>query len=75
MLRRWAAFFACLLVLWAGMFIVAPMAQRLSVVGSLARHIEESGINASALFYTGVDETAEAEMYLHNAGEYAPGRE
>jgi hypothetical protein len=54
------------------MFVVAPAIQRVPAVGSIGRYIEETGINASALYYTGVDETAEAEMYLHNIEQYAP---
>jgi hypothetical protein len=43
-------------------------------IGSITAHIEETGINASAFYYTGLDETAEAEMYLHNADTHTPGR-
>lgn len=70
--RRWMAFLVCLVLVWMFMFVLAPMAQRVPPVGSIAACIEETGINASALYYTGVDETAEAEMYLHNAEAYNP---
>jgi len=72
-LRRWTMFVLCLLLVWGFMFVVAPLIQRVPQVGSLAVSIQETGINASALYYTGVEETAEAEMYLHNAEMYAPG--
>jgi hypothetical protein len=54
------------------MFVIAPALRRLPAVGALTGYIEESGIEAGALYYTGLDETAEAEMYFHNAKEYAP---
>lgn len=73
--RRWLAFLVCVGVVWMFMFVLAPMMQRIPPVGSLAASIEETGINASALYYTGVDETAEAGMYLHNARTYTPGRQ
>ncbi len=70
--RRWLMFLGCIAAVWVFMFVLAPAAQRVPHVGSLAASIEQTGINASALYYTGVEETAEAGMYLHNAEEYNP---
>jgi hypothetical protein len=72
LLRRWAALLMCVFLVWAFMFVLAPMLQRLPAVRSLTSYIEESGINASAIYYTGLDETAEAEMYLHASDKHAP---
>ncbi len=72
MWRRWVRFFLCLLLVWVFMFLIAPIGQRLPAVQTLTEYVAETGINASALYYTGVEETAEAEMYLHNTGEYTP---
>jgi hypothetical protein len=74
LVKRWAAFIVCLTVVWAFVFVIAPALQKVPLVGSLTAYIEQSGINASALYYTGVEETAEAEMYLHNAEVYAPAK-
>jgi len=71
-IRRWTALVLCLLLVWAFMFVLAPMMQALPPIRAIADCIDETGINASALYYTGVDETAEAEMYLYNAEKYAP---
>jgi hypothetical protein len=62
----------CLLLVWAFMFALAPMLQALPTVRAIADSIDETGINASALYYTDLDETAEAEMFLRNAERYAP---
>lgn len=72
--RGWARLLFCALLICIFMFVLAPLLQRLSMVNALAKYIEDSGIDASALYYTGVEETAEAEMYLHNADKYAPGK-
>lgn len=69
---RWAALAFFSLLLWGFMFVVAPKLQTLSPVRSMSEYIRESNINASALYYTGVDETAEAEMYFYNADVYMP---
>ena len=62
-----------LLFAWGFIFVLAPAMQRMPAIGAIVKYIEESGINASALYYTGIEETAEAEMYLHNAEVYSPG--
>jgi hypothetical protein len=72
LLRRWAALLACVLAVWAFMFVLAPMLQRVPAINALTSYIDDSGINASALYYTGLDETAEAEMYLHESEKHAP---
>jgi hypothetical protein len=72
LLRRWTALAICVLIVWALMFLVAPMLQRLPAINALTSYIDDSGINASALYYTGLDETAEAEMYLYEAEKHAP---
>jgi hypothetical protein len=69
---RWIALGLCVLVVWVVMFVIAPMGQRLASIRPLADYIDETGINASALYYTGVPETAEAEMYLRHASKYPP---
>jgi hypothetical protein len=71
-LRRWAALFLLLLLVWTFMFVIAPIAQELPMVRPVAAYVEESGINASALYYTGVEEAAEAERYFYHSRAYAP---
>jgi hypothetical protein len=71
-LWRWASFFASLLAVWAFVFVVAPAFKKIPAVGSMAGFIDDSGIRATALYYTSVEETATSEMYLHNAMVYKP---
>jgi hypothetical protein len=56
------------------MFVVAPWIEKTPAVRPPAQFIEETGIDAGALYYTEIDETSEAEMYLHDSSEYTPVR-
>lgn len=71
-LRKWAALAAGLAVIWAFIFVIAPALQKNEMVRPLAEYVRESGIDASALYYTEVQETGEAEVYLRDAFKYAP---
>jgi hypothetical protein len=59
-------------LVWAFMFIVAPWIEESPAVKPLAQFIQDTGIDASALYYTEIDETAEAEMYFYDAANYSP---
>ena len=72
LLKRWAALGLCLLVLWVFVFVVAPLLEQVPAVGRITSYVERSGIDASALYYTELEETAEAEMHLRDAATYAP---
>lgn len=71
-LRKWAALAFGLALVWAFMFVIAPQLQKNELVRPLAEYVRESGIEASALYYTGVQETGEAEAYLRDAFRYGP---
>ena len=71
-LRKWGTLAAGLAIVWAFMFIIAPQLQKNELVRPLAEYVRESGIEASALYYTGVQETGEAEAYLRDAFRYGP---
>ena len=71
-LRKWAALAAGLAVIWAFVFVIAPTLQKTEMVRPLAEYVRESGIDASALYYTEVQETGEAEVYLRDALAYGP---
>ena len=72
LLRKWATLLAGLAVVWAFIFVIAPQLQKNELVRPLAEYVRESGIEASALYYTGVKETGEAEIYLRDAFAYSP---
>jgi hypothetical protein len=71
-LRKWAALAAGMAIVWVFIFVIAPALQKNEMVQPLAEYVRESGIEASALYYTGVEETGEAEAYLRDAFAYAP---
>jgi hypothetical protein len=75
LIQKWTAFFFCLFLVWLFMFVIAPAIQNTSAVKPLADFIEESGIDASALFYTEVEEASEAELNMRNTMKYLPKKQ
>ncbi len=71
-LSKWAAFLTCCFLVWIFMFVAAPRLTDISLIGRLAGFIEDSGIDAGALFYTEVEETAHAEIHARSIMEYPP---
>lgn len=71
-LRRWSALLLGIVLVWLFMFVIAPWIQKSPSVKPLADFIEESGIDASALFYTEVEEASEAELYMRSTLKYGP---
>jgi len=70
--RRWARLFLGVLLIWAFMFIVAPWVEKTPTVEPIIRFIEENDIDASALYYTEIEEFSEAEIHMENAMNFAP---
>lgn len=60
---------------WIFMFLIAPWLQKSPSVQPLADFIEETGIDASALYYTEVEEASEAELHMRTTMEYLPQEE
>ncbi len=67
-LRLWVTFMLILLFI----FYVAPLMTRLPMLRSLTDFIEERGIDAGALYYTELEEFAEAEAQMSNTMVYMP---
>ena len=61
-----------LLALLLFMFVFVPWVQQFPMVRPLVVFIEESGIDASALFYTEVEETGDAESAMRDTMRYPP---
>lgn len=72
MLRKWTALALGIALIWVFIFVLAPWLQNTEAVKPLAEYVRESDIDASALYYTDVKETGEAEVYLRGALEYCP---
>ena len=70
--KRWARFFLALMLVWIFMFVVAPLLEKTPAVKPLVDFIEETGIDATALFYTEVEESGDAETHMRNTMDYLP---
>ncbi len=71
-LRKWASFLLGALLLLGFLFAIAQSVERIPWVRPLAEFILDSGIDAGALFYTEVEETGDAEMFMRNSILYPP---
>lgn len=64
---RWTILVLCLYVIWLFVFVFAPAFEKSEMIKPLTDYVRESGIDAGALYYTEVEETSEAELYLRHA--------
>jgi len=64
--KRWMHFALGLFLLWAFIFVLGPMLQKIPVIGTLGTYIKESGIDAGALYYTEVKEVGESDQAIRN---------
>ena len=67
---RWARFLAGLLLVLLFAFGAIPGLQQLGPVSEVRDVIRNSGIDATALFYTECEESFEAEASIRNAMQY-----
>jgi hypothetical protein len=72
LMGTWGGLFLYMFLIWAFIFIIAPWIQELPSVKPLAEFIEESGIDASALYYTEVEEASEAELHMRSTINFLP---
>ena len=65
-LKRWLHLAFGLFLLWAFIFILGPMLQKIPAVATLSNYIKESGVDAGALYYTEVEEVGESDQAIRN---------
>lgn len=53
---------------------LAPEVDKLQFVNPMVNNIDERGINASALFYTEIDEFSTAELRISTTLKYSPDK-
>ena len=53
---------------------LAPEVDKLEIVKPMVINIDEKGIDASALFYTEIDEFSAAELRVRTALKYSPDK-
>ena len=70
--RQWARLFLCVFIIWAFMFVAAPWVEKMPAVEPIIRFIDENYIDASALYYTEIEEFFEAEIHMENTMNFAP---
>jgi len=70
--RRIGALLACILAVLLLMFVIGPALQDLPLVRPLATFVEERDIDAGALYYTEIEEFAEAEINMNHTMKYMP---
>ena len=63
--------FGCIIIF---MMVLAPEADNLQLVKPVVDKIDERGIDASALFYTEIDEFSEAELTISTSLKYSPAQ-
>ena len=59
-----------LAVIWVCVFVVGPLMERIPSIGRMHEYIRENSIDATALYYTEVEEFADAETHIRNAMKY-----
>ena len=65
-IKRWLHLAIWLALLWAFIFVLGPMMQKIPAIGILGNYIKESGIDAGAIYYTEVEEVGESDLAIRN---------
>ncbi|MEW6671755.1 MAG: hypothetical protein AB1427_08620 [Thermodesulfobacteriota bacterium] len=72
LLKHWAGLFIGLLIIWLLMAYAAPWGRQTETLRPIMDVIEERGIEATAYYYTDMEEFAEAEINITHALRYPP---
>jgi len=70
--QRWLAFIIGVLLL-AGLVFTAPVLERLPGLGPRIEALRESGVETGAFWWADVPEVSEAERYIRQSRDLAPG--
>lgn len=71
-LRGWVQLCIGALLIWAFVFVLAPAATGIPWVETVIRNVRESGIDATALYYTEIEEFSDAERFMQDSNRYNP---
>lgn len=71
-IKRLAVLAASLLFIWFFIFRIAPWFDQRPSIEPIVDFIEERGIDASALYYTEIEEFAEAEIQINHSMRFTP---
>ena len=70
--KRWLYLFLGIGFILIFAFGIAPWLEQRPAIKPMVEFVEESGIDASALFYTEVEESGDAETHMRNTMAYPP---
>ena len=70
--KRWVSLFLGIGVILTFAFGIAPWLEQRPAIKPMVEFVEESGIDASALYYTEVEESGDAEMHMRSTMAYPP---
>jgi len=68
----WIQLAAGIGIIWLFMFWIGPAFMKLPGYSEMARFIDESGIQATAIYYTGVEEVGEATAAMRDRFRFPP---
>ncbi len=71
-IKKAAKLILCILIILIFMFYIGPLMEKLPLVQPLVQVIDERDIDASALFYTEIEESFEAKTNMENTIKYMP---
>jgi hypothetical protein len=71
-LKPWLKLLVGIAALWFFTYVVGPFFDNLPWIKPVTSFIDDSGINAPAFYYTGVEEVGEAVNSIRNSLEYPP---
>jgi hypothetical protein len=69
---RWTRLVGCVIAILLGAFVVLPLVQRLSPIREVRSAMQAADIDATALFYTESETSADSESSLRNALRFRP---
>jgi len=72
-IKAWSSLFGFFVLILIFMFIIAPLMERLPLMRSIVKSVEDKGIDAGALYYTEVEQFSVAEINMKNTMDYMPG--
>lgn len=71
-LKSWLKLLLGIGALWFLTYVLGPFVDNLPWIKPVTTFIDDSGINAPAFYYTGVEEVGEAVNSIRNSLEYPP---
>jgi len=70
--KRLAVLIGGFILIWVLMAHIGPLGEKTAPIRPLIQFIEERNIDAGALYYTEIEEFAEADIHMNNSLDYSP---